>query len=369
MNDVSQQNKKKDSILKTLAVTGFIGIIILIAWLSIQFVQVIPNAFSSLASLAEGLNDYRESTIEEDVTKLNVTSNTTLVNAGESVDLSWDTVTNQGSYTFSYECTEGVAIDIVSDDGQQSIACDTNYNIGDTDALSLMIDSEKARYADVSYTVSFLGTNDTEPRAAGTASLTVMNSTIQNNILAESSQTETVNNVETTSETETVTEVTTENEETEEAEESVTETTNEETVTETTPGTPVYEQEFVYTIPVSNPNGKTDLATKFISSGTIVGNTFFPGEIMQDEKGAIQFEVKNYGTKTSDTWTFTVSLPGGGEYESAVQNPLKPNERAVLTIGFFTTDESSHTFKVEVDGSTDNNPLNDSFTQTVKFLK
>ena len=365
MNDVSQQNKKKDSILKTLAVIGFIGIIILIAWLSIQFVQVIPNAFSSLASLAEGLNDYRDPAMQEEgVTKLNVTSNTSLVNAGESVDLSWDTMNNQGSYTFSYECAEGVALDIISSDGKQSIACDTNYNIGNISSMSLVIDSEKSRYKDVSYTISFLGTNDTKPRAAGTASLTVMNSNIQNDLVVATEN-------EVATELETVVETTPETEEpvTETVAETTPEETTPETVTETTPGTPVYKQEFVYTIPVSNPNGKTDLATKFINSGTIVGSTFFPGQIKQEEKGAIQFEVKNYGTKTSGTWTFSVSMPNGEDYRSAVQSPLKPNERAVLTIGFFTLDDPSHDFEVEVKETTDQNKLNNQFVQKVTFVK
>ena len=90
---------------------------------------------------------------------------------------------------------------------------------------------------------------------------------------------------------------------------------------------------------------------------------------MQDEKGAIQFEVKNYGSKTSDTWEFEVSLPNGGTYSSDEQEPLKPNERAVLTIGFPTTDDSQHTFVVTIDESTDRNSLNDRFTQTVTFFE
>ena len=46
--------EKKQSVLKTLAIIGFIGIIIFIAWASVQLVNVLPSAFSSLASLAEG---------------------------------------------------------------------------------------------------------------------------------------------------------------------------------------------------------------------------------------------------------------------------------------------------------------------------
>ena len=133
--------------------------------------------------------------------------------------------------------------------------------------------------------------------------------------------------------------------------------------------TPTYQQEFIYAIPTSDPNGLTDLSTRFLSIGTIVGNTFFAGEVKQDEKGAIQFEVKNYGTKTSKEWTYSVTLPNGGTYQSDNQNPLKPNERALVTIGFPTIDKSTHKFVVSIKESSDRNSANNEFTETVKFVK
>ena len=346
MTDVS--NKKKDSVLKTLAVAGFIGIIILIAWVSIQLINVIPGTFSSLASLAGSMNQYQETIVKRNgLEALTVTSNATLINVGEQVELSWATTKVPGSYTFAYQCSEGVSVDIVNVAGIGSINCDTNYNIGDVDSLSILISSEKERYADVDYTISFLATNDTEPRAGGSASITVVNSEISN-IIAENND----------------------NEETVEAaaEEPEVETVTEELVIPEV-GTPVYEQEFVYTIPTSDPNGRTDLSTKFLNTGTIVGNSFFAGVIKQEETGAIQFEVKNYGTKTSDKWSYEVTLPGSGVYESPELAPLKPNERAVLTVGFPTTDKPTHTFKVTIDENTDRNTSNDQFSQFVVFLK
>ena len=342
MNDVSKN--KKDSILKSLAIAGFVGIIILISWLSIQFVSIVPEAFSSLASLIEGLNQHQEAALEEnDMTQFNVTSNASIVNAGGSVVISWETTKVPGSYTFSYECLEGVAIDIANDDGLQSIACDTNYNLGNTDSLSLTIDSEKERFIDINYTVSFLATNDTEPRASATASLTVINDQINSVFVSDN-----VNETEIVEE-EVIDEV--------------------ETVVGTTPGEEiVYEQKFVYTIPTSDPNGITDLGTKFLNTGKIIGNVFIAGKLKQDDNGAVQFEVKNFGTKTSEEWTFSVSLPDGGNYTSTEQKPLKPNERAVLTIGFPATDDTRHTFEVEIEESTDVNSLNNKFEKAVTLI-
>ncbi len=336
MNDVSQQ--KKDSVLKSLAIAGFVAIIILIAWLSVQLVNVVPGAFSSLASLAESINQ-REQVVENEVATLLVTSNSTLVNTGEVVTIAWNTAKAKGSYTFSYECTDGMAVDLVNTDGTKSISCDTNYNIGDTDTLTITADSEKERFAELKYTIAFLGTNDTKPRATGNASLTVVNSDIRDEMLNPDETTE--------------------------------ETPVEETVAElpTEAVTPTYTQEYTYTIPVSDPNGRTDLGTRFLNTGRIIGQTFFPGELMQNETGAIQFEVKNYGSKTSEVWTFSVTLPNGGTFESEEQNPLKPNERAVLTIGFAEVAASSHTFNVAVEEATDQTPLNDRFSRSVTFTK
>jgi len=348
MNDVTQNKKEakednkegnnKTSILKSLAIVGFIGIIILIAWFSVKIVGVVPDAFSSLASLAESLNQ-NDDVDEEDRTKLVVTSDTLLTNSGEPVNLSWETTDKPGSYAFSYECEEGVSVDIIETDGIKSVGCGVNYNIGKTNSLTISINSEKEKYTDINYTISFLGTNDTEPRASGTSSLTVVNDSYQEvpDNDPETDQTTPPNN-------------------------------NNGQVT-TGSGSPTYQQEFVYTIPTSDPNGQTDLATKFISTGKIIGNTFFPGTISREDDGAIQFEVKNYGTKTSQKWTFEVSLPNGGTYTSDRQNPLKPNERAVLTIGFPTTDDSRHTFKVTVNESTDKNTANNKFSETVQFVK
>lgn len=370
MNDHSQQ-QKKESILKSLAILGFIGVVILIAWLSIQLVNVIPGAFSSLASLAEGLNSRQQLATETtDIKTISVTSNSTLVNAKESVTASWGEANVPGSFTFSYKCTNGVAIDLQGVDGVRSITCDTNYNIGNVTNLTFTIDSEKDRYADVWYTISFLGTNDTTPRAAGTAQLTVINSDIKS-VLATTVSNE--GEVVTPGVEEIPVVVTPEELPGTPVIEAVTESTPTpvaEVVKPTVSApTPTYEQQYTYTIPVSDPNGRVDLGARYLGLGRIVGNTFFAGAVKQDESGAMQFEVKNYGSKTSGTWIYKVTLPSGDTYTSPTQKALKPNERAVLTVGFPAVTVSSHTFVVIVSEANDQVSLNDSFQQKVTFVK
>jgi hypothetical protein len=338
MNGTSTNNKLGIS-TKILAVVSFIGLIIIISWVSVKLVNNLPNSFSSLASLSDSI-DQTEVSQEEEYTKpetLTVTSNTTLINSGEEIVISWNTVEKTGSYIFTYSCNEGSNVSIVEENQTlRTVDCGTNYNIGNNNSLSLLVESEKNRYENISYTIAFLGTKDETSDAVGEASFTVINSNIQDFVVVEEPKVDVVTEISPKPQT-------------------------------PSPTAPTYEQKFVYEIPASNPNGKTDLSVKFVDTGMIIGKNFLPIQIEQNSTGAIQFEVKNYGTKTSEDWTFEVTLPTGGSYESKIQKPLKPNERAVITIGFSVSNKSSHTFRVTVDEDTDVNYTNDKFTKTVKF--
>jgi len=351
MNEIKEESKKKDSVLKSFAVAGFVGIIILITWLSIQLVHVLPVAFSSLASLGEVMN--QKKTAQSESVEIMVSSDTELINSGEVVSLTWNAFDTKGAYTFSYTCIDGVSVAIINlNRDPRNVTCDTNYNIGNVDNLSITAESKKKRSETLSYTIAFWTTNDTVSRAEKTAIITILNESIEDpsNIVEE--------------------EVPVVNEEVV-AEEPEPETEPEvERVEVVTPKLkPVYQQQLGYEIPVSNPNGQTDLYARFLATGRILGSTFFGGTLVQNGSGAIQFEVKNYGTKTSDDWTYGVTLPGGGEYTSPKQKPLKPNERAVLTLGFPTTDNNSHTFTVTVKVSSDRNTANNKFSQRVSLIK
>jgi len=355
-NNVSPQ--KKSTILNSLAVTGFVAIVLILAWLSIQLVQLFPNAVTSLASLAEGVNQSAvDIDTEPEIEQIVVTSNTSLLKTGENLNINWNKSDANGSYVFAYDCIDGVAISQVEGTVERQLDCDTNYNVGDIVNLTLAIESEKNRYTDVTYNVSFLQTNDTTPRAIGSDVVTVINEEV--NVFAQNTFTETLSNESVVTETEE-----TENESEVAVEEPVVTTP----VTPTTPTTPVFEQEFVFAIPTSDPNGTTDLRASYVAMGEVISNRFVPGPVSTENDGAIQFAVKNIGTKTSNDWSFTISLPNGGEYNSPTQVALKPNEEAVLTIGFpATEDDTAHTFEVEVDVSGDRNSGNDSFTQRVTF--
>ena len=66
MNQV--HNKDKDSVMKTLAIVGFIAVIAFGVWLAVQVVSLVPSAFSSLASIADTVYNYHPVAEEVDKT-------------------------------------------------------------------------------------------------------------------------------------------------------------------------------------------------------------------------------------------------------------------------------------------------------------
>lgn len=328
MTNTSSQ--KKESLLRSLAVAGLVAIIILIAWLSVQIVQVAPSAFSSLASLAEGLNQYEEEVIEENDSsqELSPTLSNSQVTAGDTTTLAIGDNYAIGTFTFMYQCTDSVTLIAVTEEGGRELRCDTTYNL-DNPTVNLLIESTVNEDVSVPYVVSYYRPNDEEPFKTATGALAVKAAIEPEGEVAGE---------------------TTPNESTE-------------TPVAITP-TPAPEPtvSYTYQIPTSNPNGFVDLAAKYVGVGTEDGLT---NSLEKDASGVFFFEVKNIGTKTSDAWRFTVALPNGGEYVSERQSPLKPNERAMLALTVTADDDSSHTFRVEVDTDEDRTATNNSFTQRV----
>ncbi len=335
----STEQQKKDSVLKSLAIVGFVGLIIVISWLGIQLVQVLPNAFSSLASLADSVYNYEE-------VSLTVVSNKSVVGTGETFTLTWGMPKQTGTFALSYKCAEGLAIDIRDNEGIKSLNCDTNYNIGSVNTVDVIAYAERQRFTDFAYQIDFIPTKAEAPTGNGTGRVSVVNASISDDISDSATSTD---------------------EENVEEEDNNDTPVNEDKPTVTTPSKPTYTQEYTYGIPTSNPNGYTDLSARHLGSGTIVNGKFvLTNTIDNDSQGAIQFEVKNIGTKTSSAWTYTVKLPNGETYKSPTQTALKPQERSTIAIGFDipeTTGMKTHTVQVIV--SSDSKPANNGFTAAV----
>ncbi len=351
MNNINEQ-RQKSSIMKTLAIIGFVGLIIVISWLGIQLVRVLPSAFTSLASLADSVYQF-------DNDKFAVAANKTMINTSESATISWNVPKRTGTFAFSYECAEGLSLDMRDSLGAiKALTCDTNYNVGSVSALDIIVKSEKGRFADLNYNLDFIPSGKTEPTTNAVGNITVVNPAISAvpapEVPATSTPTTTAPVVAApTTTTPSTTPVVTPK--------------PVKPATPAVPTKPTYTQQYTYGIPTSDPKGYTDLAARFLASGIIDGQTFKAIAVIDnDNTGAIQFEVKNIGTKTSTSWTYTAKLPNGEVYTSPSQAALKPNERAVITLGFTMGDTTGvKRYDVEVSVTPDSNQKNNQFETVV----
>lgn len=141
------------------------------------------------------------------------------------------------------------------------------------------------------------------------------------------------------------------------------------TPTPTPKPTPVlYKTVVTYKMPVSDPKGYTDLVVAFGAVGEMTsGDRFVAAKYLsEDERSAMQFQVKNIGTKTSGEWHFAARLPDGSTVNSLPQRPLLPNETATLTIAFDGVEGTKdRTVGVDVVGGNDINLKNNGFRVTV----
>ncbi len=134
----------------------------------------------------------------------------------------------------------------------------------------------------------------------------------------------------------------------------------------TTPAPVQYKTVTTYRKPVSDPNGRIDLAMTFVGVGNLNSSQrFVPGNLPGSGQGAIQFVVKNIGTKTSSDWTFKLDLPNGSTMTSSVQKPLMPSESSTLTVAFEMHDNEWHDTNGTVLGGGDTILVNNSFSAKV----
>lgn len=340
MNQATDE-QKKESLTKVFAIAGFLAIIIFAVWLAVQIVSILPNAFSSLASLADSVYNYDRNVGLEVVTEKSV------ANAGESFTISWTAQRGDGTYAFSYACVEGVSVEIRNKAGEiVAVSCDTVLELANTTSLEIRVQSEKARFVDIPYTITYTQGDKTISK---NGTITIANATIPTGgIIATEEDTETEAPVVSKPTTPAV----------------------------TTPkpqyvqGTPTTVQKIIYAIPVSDPKGTIDLQVTYLGVGTLTGKTFTPKAVLDvDHQNAVQFEVKNIGTKTAEDWSYEVDLPAKISYKGDDQKALKPNERAVITLGFDgLTKSGTEKISVEVVAKNDVKKSNNEFTKTIKLV-
>lgn len=375
-------SEKKQSMTKSLAVAGLLAIIIISALLAIKIVQSLPTAINSLASIATSVYNYnplQDKNIE-------VMADKTLLKTDETITLSWPEKNYPGIYTFSYACQDKISLSLSTIDKDiPFLNCDKVYELGSNTAVALRAKSEATSIVDVEYEIAFFRTNDAIPGATHSGVLTIANPNLDSSVVEniEQTQTETPEVVATstpdtlaTSSTETIKEeaplIVKEPEAVTKpvvaASSSPIEISVETPTIKPVAPTPVY----IYEIPLSDPNGTIDLAITYLGVGTKNKPGIFTktGQVKQNTPGSLQFSVHNIGTKTSLPWTFTASLPDSEIFNSSEQSPLKPNERAVITIEFpGFTNTGTENISAIISTKSDKNNNNDGFRDIITIIK
>ncbi|MBY0309545.1 hypothetical protein K2Q16_00125 [Patescibacteria group bacterium] len=303
-DEIRAAAEKKRKVLNFLAIFGFLAMIVMVAILAVIAVRLLPTAFSSLANLAETINGRGgDRTIVVNADKTDLVS-------GDEVTLTWEAAPLPGSYTFSYECVDGVAVEIRRDDTTRAVRCDTVYSLGETNEVRLFITSEKLASTSIPYTITFLRTNDTSPRASVDGTLAIAREGDEDTPGAPEAPEEDVAAVPPPAPA-----------------------PAEPAPAAPRPSTP--RTEYYSYIPTSNPNGTTDLRVTFIEMGVTKGNELLGRSTFTgSNENFFRFEVRNVGTKTSEEWSYTATLPGDADFKRDDQKELKPNERAVITVRF-----------------------------------
>jgi hypothetical protein len=337
--------ERKEKLLKTLALFGLLGVLLLIAWLSVQIVNVLPKAVSSLASLADSVYSYDPKSVKD----IKVTSTQTGVPSGDEFKLNWEQNYKTGSYSFSFECIYDVKASIYTSQSEfKEAVCDKQYNLGNVESATIVFLTNATDTIAVPYTLSYFKTNSTVINAEAKDVVTVHQG--RTGTAPEPSVTVTVNNDPITPKGD----------------------TTKSPITTTKPAPkPETTYTYTYSLPVSDPKGKIDLSVGYLGIGQVVnGNFISTGIVKEGQKGALMFTVTNIGTKTSSDWTFVASLPNGIKYTSDKQSPLKPNEKATLTIVFpEVTDEIKVDFAFEIKSSDETSTKNNSLAWTTSVTR
>lgn len=363
MQTISEE--KKTPIIKALAVAGLLCLIVVLAWLAIQIVGIFPQALNSFASTAQSVYNYNPT---KPVT-LEISSSQTLINSGEQVTLTWNKIDLAGNYTFSFTCQEGVSLDVSSSETSfKDLACGQPYTIDAKNSLTLEAHGDKNRFSEVAYAISFFRPNSETAAAVHNGSFTIINAALQ------TTATSTPDNEGTATSTDQSVVVATTTPSTKPEPEPVPEV-----VVTPTPVKPVatpvvvapQKPVYTYGIPVSQPNGFIDLAVTYIGIGPKENLVQTPyGFLTANQPSVIKFSVLNLGTKTSNDWSFTIDLPGEGTYRSGPQLPLKPNERALLTVAFNAAATTGiKPFTITATTDKDYSTVNNAATATVLIFK
>ncbi|PIP86622.1 hypothetical protein COV42_00320 [Candidatus Campbellbacteria bacterium CG11_big_fil_rev_8_21_14_0_20_44_21] len=301
----NNKNQFQDSIVKILAVVGAIAVLSVGGFITVTVLKNIPDIFGNIAAQVVSITQ-RFIPAERIIVTL---SDENPVN-GDLVRLSFEhqNKNDDGSYSFFYECREGVHFERAASD--EVIFCNTPYNfINQDNTFSFRVFSAGEGSSGVPLSVNFVQNNSERISERGQSVLNIRGEKNIDSTMVIIRGGEDGNRP-----------------------------------AKRTPGQKI-EEEILFnqtsgsTAGVSNPNGIPDLKATILAVGRIDRETNVftaTSSIPQADRGAVKFEILNVGTKSTGSWHFNVVVPTFPAfiYHSKSQPSLLPGDKIEYTIGF-----------------------------------
>ncbi len=177
-SDMENTDKRSGSVgvgVRIAAVLLFIIVAVVGMSLSVRVASAVPNAFSSLAAAVVSITSIFVPAGEE----ITLSTPSLTVGTGQAFTLSWTHVkkTTDGSYTFRYDCADGVHFTSPTASGSdQMVFCNIPFNFLNTDdSIVLTPVSDQNRFVDVKVYIDFTPNGASKPTVTGSTTVTVTN--------------------------------------------------------------------------------------------------------------------------------------------------------------------------------------------------
>ena len=328
-DEPEKENKGADKAIKYALVAGFLVILFVI---SLGLVSFLPSIISNVSSSASA---YLASTFSSKP-KITLTLDKTENLNNQPFVLSWknNTTDTNGTYSFSFKCTEGVML--IEASSSKAIVCGTYFPLGNTNSGSIKIvtNSKNSGSTATPMNVTFFENGSTEPKLTNSVSIWADGT---------SGATNTQNNNYNSAGTSTNS--------------GVTVTQNNSTTTNNSSSNYYYPA-----------NGKSDLAITLVKSGMVLNDgTFVQTQtINAGSRVLVQFNVANDGTAPSGIWSLTATLPTTVQIEkvfsSGNEPSLRPGDSYVMSLSFDSFDPSATQAILTILSSTDSNKANNTLS-------
>lgn len=324
---------------RVFAVLGFVAVIGIGMWGSVQVASGVPGAFSSLAAAFVSLTSVFVPANE--AVTLSLPSSVQMSGTPFTLSFAHAHQAGTGSYTFRYDCANGVYFTSPAPTGTPAtLYCNVPFNFNSADSLALTPFSTESRTVPVTVYIDYTPNGASKPTVSGKAVIT-----LENDALSGGAGTTTpVQKPSTPS--------------------PVAPSAGPST-------TRIYPLGGTAAVQQSDPNGYVQFGVHIIDIGVVDRTTGMfissstPSLSMATGSGqyriAVRFAVENNGTKTSPQFSFNAVLPTLPIYifSSPMQQALAPGDRIEYTLGFDSFDTSSnHIFTVNVDPTSSVNEPN-----------